>query len=397
MRIYHLCILLFISFKIFAGAPEGIYLTWRDDPRTTMLINWITLHTDDDDDIEYKESTCTSCSFRKLRGTHKRLNVNNIYQVHRVNMEGLQPNTSYTFRLETDPAEEYTFLTMSDDLKDAKKFIIGGDVYGQDFGSNSDRYYTEMNQLAASYDPFCVFFGGDLSYAGNAPEDFKYWLRWFKIWWKTMHKNGRLIPMVTALGNHEVEQADRNAINKLLYFDFFPPVNNVGYFKLRFGTSMTMLVLDSNNISSIEGSQRNWLDTQLKQDTTRDHVFALYHHPAYPSVRSFTGTEATKIRTFWSPLFERYGLDTAFEHHEHSYKRTYPLRAGKRDAKGILYVGDGAWSVKPREINPKNKDYLAVAKSERNFILMELQGKERTFKAISHENKIIDEWQSTAP
>ncbi len=397
MRSYHLSLFVFLAFDIFAAEPEAIYLTWRDDPRSTMLINWITTHTDDDDDIEYKESACASCTFQKVRGTHKRLNVNTTYQVHRVDMKGLKADTSYTFRLETDRAQEYTFLTMSDDFKEAKRFIIGGDVYSRDFGNDSDRSYKKMNELAASYEPFCVFLGGDLSYAGNEPEDFKYWIRWFKIWWESMRgENNRLIPMVTALGNHELEKANRNDISKILYFDFFPPVKNVGYYKLRFGNTMTMLVLDSNNVSSIEGAQRTWLDSNLKQDTQRDHVFALYHHPAYPSVREFTGTTATKIRSFWSPLFERYGLDTAFENHEHSYKRSHPMRAGRRDNNGILYVGDGAWSVEPREINPDNKSYLDVAKSKRNFVLMEIEGKQRKFKAISSENEVIDQWQTSA-
>jgi hypothetical protein len=386
-----------LSTNLLAGEPDAIYLTWRDDPRSTMMINWITEHNDDDDDIEYRESSCPTCEFRKVRGTHKRLNVNNDYQVHRVNINGLKSGTSYTFRLETHRSNEYNFLTMADNLDTPTKFIIGGDIYSDSLGDDRDALYTEMNKLAASYDPFCVFLGGDLSYAGNNPDAFKYWIRWFNIWWKTMRgTNNRLIPMVTAVGNHEIEDGNPKDPSKLLYFDFFPALNNVAYYKLNFGSTMSMLILDSDNVSPINGSQKSWLNTNLQQEANRDHLFALYHHPAYPSVRSLIGPEANKIRQHWSPLFEKYGLDNAFEHHEHSYKRTYPIKAGRRADGGIVYVGDGAWGVEPRALNPVNKAFFEKAQSERHFILMELQEKTRNFKAISWENKVIDQWSAGA-
>ncbi len=362
-----------------------------------MMLNWITKHNDDDDDIEYRETSCTTCAFRKVRGTHKRLNVNNDYQVHRVNLNGLKSGNSYTFRLETQRSNEYTFLTMSEDLSNPTKFIFGGDIYSDSLGDDRDVLYSEMNKLAASYDPFCIFIGGDLSYAGNNPDSFKYWIRFFNIWWKTMRgANNRLIPMVTALGNHEIEDGDRNAPSKLLYFDFFPALNNVGYYKLNFGTTMTMLVLDSDNVSPITGAQKSWLNTNLKQETNRDHLFALYHHPAYPSVRALNEPDANMVRQHWSPLFEKYGLDNAFENHEHAYKRSYPIKAGRKAADGIVYVGDGAWGVEPRELNPDNRSFFEKAKSERHFILMELQDQTRNFKAISWENKVIDQWSTTS-
>lgn len=376
-------------------APNGVYLTWRDDPRTTMIINWITSHTDDDDIVEYRETSCQTCAFKRVNGTHQRLNVNDDYQVHRLTLTNLRANTSYSFRLNIQPREVYTFQTMSEDLSNPTRFILGGDVFSDSLDEigDRDRLYAEMNRLAASYDPFCVFLGGDLSYAGNTKSEFNYWLRFFEIWWKSMRgSNNRLIPMVTALGNHELEDADRDEVDKLLYFDFFPPVNRKGYYKLNFGSTMSILMLDTGNVNKIGGVQTTWLDANLRAEKNRDHLFAIYHHPAYPSIGSFTGSQAKDIRKNWSPLFEKYGLDAAFENHSHHYKRTYPLKRERRANDGIVYVGDGAWGVHPRISNGQNNRFFEKSASARHFILLELHNKRRHFRAISSDNEVIDEW-----
>ncbi|EPR65884.1 hypothetical protein ADICYQ_5029 [Cyclobacterium qasimii M12-11B] len=53
---------------------------------------------------------------------------------------------------------------------------------------------------------------------------------------------------------------------------------------------------------------------------------AVYHVPAYPSARAFTGTTQTMIREHWVPLFEKSSIQLVFENHDHAYKRTYPIK-----------------------------------------------------------------------
>lgn len=94
------------------------------------------------------------------------------------------------------------------------------------------------------------------------------------------------------------------------------------------------------------------------------------------------------------PLFESYGLNVAFEHHCHTYKRTYPIYQGKKDPKGVLYLGDGAWGVLETRIpkTPKQAWYLAKSASINHFILVTLQGTNRHFTAIDPNGRIIDEY-----
>lgn len=378
---------------LIAGEPEAIYLTWQEDPCHTMVVSWITHAEDDNDKLDYRRQG--SDEWKRAAGSHRLLPVNNSYQVHRVVLKDLSSDSTYSFRLNSDQDKVYTFKTMRDDFKTPVRFVIGGDIYSSSLNEigNREELYREMNQLIASYDPFCAFLGGDLAYAGNNPESFQYWLSWFKIWWQTMRGAGnRLIPMVTTLGNHDIDGAEGEKTSKLLYFAFFPNLEEgQSYYKLRFGQKMTMLLLDSGIVNDISGRQREWLKVHLSKDKDRDHLFSIYHHPAYPSVRSFNGSQAKEIRKEWVPLFEKYGLDVAFENHDHAYKRTYPLLKDQRNQDGIVYTGDGAWGVNPRE--PKlDREYLEKAVGARYFLLMEIEKKQRRFTAIDASSAVIDSW-----
>jgi hypothetical protein len=97
---------------------------------------------------------------------------------------------------------------------------------------------------------------------------------------------------------------------------------------------------------------------------------------------------SAKIREHWVPLFERFGLDVAFEHHDHAYKRTYPIRAGKVDPEGVLYVGDGPWGAMPRR--PRDRWYLAKTAGKRHFILVTISNPDRSIVAIDGEGQVFD-------
>jgi len=155
-----------------------------------------------------------------------------------------------------------------------------------------------------------------------------------------------------------------------------------------------MVILDSGHTNLIEGDQQVWLDSALRERTDRPHVFPVYHVPAYPSVRSFTNVISTRVRESWVPLFEQYGIQLAFEHHDHAYKRTIPIRAGEPHPEGIVYLGDGAWGVGVREPRPPGEDwYLAKTAAKHHAILVTLFGDDRHVLVIntSDDGKILDQ------
>jgi hypothetical protein len=123
----------------------------------------------------------------------------------------------------------------------------------------------------------------------------------------------------------------------------------------------------------------------------------VYHVSAYPSVRRFTSARSRAIRESWTPLFDRYGVDVAFEHHDHAYKRTPLIQGGRASSDGVLYLGDGAWAASPRGVHrPQRTWYLDRAESVNNVIVTTIQGTDRTHTALDCDGGVIDTYPSAS-
>jgi hypothetical protein len=107
-----------------------------------------------------------------------------------------------------------------------------------------------------------------------------------------------------------------------------------------------------------------------------------------------------EIRTHWIPHFERHGVTAVFEHDHHTYKRTHRLLGHKRDDEnGLLYLGDGAWGVRTREV-PRAADvwYLAKAEPIRHVFHVTLQPSgQAQINAINDRGEIFDQVELKTP
>lgn len=397
-RPLYVLLFLYSLFALFAAPmaqgelfdPLSIYLTWDDDPSTTMTIRWITKSDRPEDTILYRQGGYME--WQTVQGSHLPMPDNHPYFIHRVELTDLSPDTDYFFK----PGKEgvcFKFRTMPNVLNQPIRFAVGGDMYHGELET-----YITMNKTVAATDPMFAILGGDISYAapkfGLFSENFSYWLDWLKVWKETMiTPDGRLIPMLTAIGNHEVIGRYNQSPDKAKFFyALFKTPKLDGYGAFDFGNYLSIFILDTDHTHPIEGKQKQWLASAMKQRKDALHKFAVYHVPAYPSVRK-DGVINQKIRKEWIPIFETFGLNAAFEHHDHAYKRTHPIYQGKvNQGKGILFFGDGAWGVKkPRTPkSPKELWYIAKSKASHNFILVILYGEERHYMALDLTGKQID-------
>jgi hypothetical protein len=123
-------------------------------------------------------------------------------------------------------------------------------------------------------------------------------------------------------------------------------------------TTMTMsiLVLDTGYVATVDGPQRQWLASQLQRphdgsEAAADsvHKFVAYHVPLYASTGRWqeddNNAEDVAARQAWVPLFDAAGVAAAFEHHVHTLKRTRPMKGSQYDASGTTYLGDGQWGL----------------------------------------------------
>lgn len=383
-------LVLFLTFwvSLFTKEPVALYLTWQNDPHTTMTVCWVTQGKKGKDaEIEYQR--IGEGEWKRMRGVYKPLPDKFGFIVHQTELQGLHPNTEYRFRI-TDDRKVYKFKTLSNNPTHPLHFIVGGDVYHYKLS-----YLTQMNKQAASLNPAFIVFGGDLAYAevrkSSKPRKQNRWIDLVASW-KTdlISSDGRLIPVVPVIGNHDVSGREGIDPKNAPHFYTLFPIK--GYRLFQIDNIAALWLLDSGHTHSVGGDQKNWLEKGLQNKTHFPHKFAIYHVAMYPSIYNFTEETQVEMRKHWLPLFEKYGIKYVFEHHDHSYKRTYPLLNGKIHPNGIIFIGDGGWGTKkartPKQGYPW---YISKGRPKRNFISIRLHGNERHILVYDEKGNIQDE------
>ncbi|HMO52063.1 MAG TPA: fibronectin type III domain-containing protein [Kiritimatiellia bacterium] len=374
--------------------PTALYLTWQNDPTTTMTVHWISEENEPSGKIRFREENHDA--WQTAFGRSEALPATD-RMIHTVEITGLSPDRTYVFQY-AGRTNEYRFRTLPADLNRPVRFLQGGDVFQE--GAVMDR----MNRLAGSLDPdFCVI-GGDLAYADGRGENVGRWFRYFHSFYEHLRApDGRLIPVVVTIGNHEMR--DHYLTNHEDYrpgpewqrrvapyfYRLFAMPGHPGYAVLDIGNYASFLLLDSGHTTPVSGPQARWLAARLAEREHFPHVFPVYHVPAYPSVRDPSDPLNAEIREVWAPLFEAHGIRLAFEHHDHALKITHPLRNGKIHPEGIVYLGDGAWSANlrlPRTVQESPEFRLTA--SVNHLFEVTLEERQRTVRTVAIDGQILD-------
>ncbi|CCB87457.1 putative uncharacterized protein [Parachlamydia acanthamoebae UV-7] len=362
--------------------PICVYLTWSGDPLTTMTIQWITNLEEIKDELHFCQKD-DQTKWQSKAGSHAKMPLHFPYLIHRTELTQLSPDTIYCFKF-SEEGKTYQFKTMPADLEKPIHFVAGGDVY-----HDGIEYVIETNRQAAALNPCFALIGGDIAYS-NTTRNMR-WIEWLSAWEKTMvTQDGCLIPIVPGIGNHDVDGGfNQNPVDAPFYYALF---GLPGYHAIDFGKYLSLVIMDSGHTHPIEGVQTHWLAKTLHEREAIPHKFALYHVPAYPCVRHYKYKYSVLVRTNWGTLFEQFGLNAAFENHDHAYKRTFPLKNRQVVPTGVLYLGDGAWGVKkPRAPKkPKKAWYLAFTAQKRHFIHVILSKDKREYQAIDHRGIVFD-------
>ncbi len=377
--------------------PPGLLLTWREDPATTIMIDWhrhavetglpaaIQMRPRGDDAGEWRAFEADRFEFP----FSDRL-------VDRVEVKGLQPDTAYEFR-GGPTSETYYFRTMPTTLERPLVIAQGGDMM------HRREWFEAANRVAMSHDPDFILWGGDLAYADGREDRVDRWHTYFNAMMRTLvAEDGRVPPVVTCIGNHEVRggyRGDRISGNadRLEYAPYFYRLfafpGHPGYAALDFGNYLSLLIGDTTHTAPIAGAQTEWWAEALAERAGRPHVIPVYHIPAWPSVRDFDGSASRALREHWVPLFERHGVRLVFEHHDHAYKRTVPITAGEADPEnGVIYIGDGCWGVATREVAPAESTwYLEKSQSVQHVIILRLTPTAKHVTVHAHDGGLLDE------
>lgn len=366
--------------------PRALFLTWQQDPTTTMTIQWIGTDTEGAQrPVSFVPEGLNT--WQVATGITKRYPMTDLW-IFRSELTGLQPDSEYKFRVGNDSAE-YRFRTMPKKATNTVHFVSGGD-------SGISKAAIATNKTAAAQAPMFVVIDGDLAYEnGKDPNTFLQFLVNYSR--DLRDAKGRLIPLLVGIGNHEVNggYGKPRTAAPFYYAVFDGFYKETGYNVLDFGDYLSLIFLDTGHTSPIEGEQTSWLEKTLQEREEFPTVFVFNHVPAYPSVRPAKlpgGIEATGHgnRKHWVPLFERYNVDAVFEHHDHCFKRSHPLLDGMKNENGILYLGDGSWGKIRRPDTPERRPYLALTHEAYHLSVHRIEGNDRYHVALSDSGRVVD-------
>jgi hypothetical protein len=366
---------------------SSLFLTWQRDPTTTMTVQWIAISGKLSDTTVYywpaDIERALAIPFAEPAITKPY--GKSSYAVFRAELMHLSPDTEYCFSVGRH-SQTFRFRTMPATGNGTISFVSGGDA-----GAN--QHAINNNIQAARQDPMFAVIGGDLAYENGMSAETH--LAFVRNYSKHMiGRDGRLIPMLAALGNHEVEGGYKQPRTKAPYFYalFDGLFTDTGFASLDFGDYLSLVLLDTGHTTPIEGEQTAWLESILRQRADHPNVFVVNHVPAYPSFRSMEGKNGTGAgnRQHWVPLFEKYRVPVVLEHHDHTFKRTKPLIDGLGDNNGVVYLGDGSWGQIRTPQKPEKLSFLARASSDYHLSLHRIQGDERFHLALDEKGRVMD-------
>jgi hypothetical protein len=207
--------------------------------------------------------------------------------------------------------------------------------------------------------------------------------------------DGRLIPLVAAIGNHDRKDGggdDPAEVAPFFTGFFYQDPEGRSYFARRFGARMALFVLDSGHLAAQGGAQRDWLAAELRAKADLPVRLALYHVALFPAEQPLADSvEAGRLH--WLPLFDAFRLTAAFENHGHLQKRTLPLRAGASvaDGSGTVYFGDGCWGKSHAKSPRSDRAYLAASSPRRHFWQVTVSKEGARYRAIDGFGREFDD------
>ena len=184
---------------------ENVLLTWRGDTATTMTVNFqsaaevvgvVHYDTESRDGAPEEYARSVEAEPRRIGGIDGRW-------FYTAELTGLEPGGTYYFvagNEETGYSREHKFKTLPE--SGPVRFAEGGD--------QSVLFRArKLMRIAASHEPDFAVIGGDIAYANGNEDSLWVWDLWmFHYRHEFVTPDGYLVPLMFAIGNHEVNDSD---------------------------------------------------------------------------------------------------------------------------------------------------------------------------------------------
>ena len=306
-------------------------------------------------------------------GEAKEKELNSAGGKNAVTLEGLTAGSEYEYEIlaETKPGKLEAIsggrFTTAPEGPGQFRFVVYGD------SRSNVKEHTQIADAIASEKPEFVVHTGDYASDGRHSEN---WENQFFRPAEKMLKGAAFFP---ALGNHEHRAP--------IYFDYFGLPKDKAYYSFTWG-QIDFFVIDTETDFSPTSEQWKWLDAALAASKapwkmTAQHV---------PGISGGTHGFNRQVNQYLRPLYEKYGVDLAFNGHDHTYERTKPIasqaKGGGPPTSAVTYIVTGGGGAELYRIK-KNKWDVAAC-SCYNYVIVDAAPDALRIVAKGRDRKVTD-------
>lgn len=361
--------------------PDQVLLTWSDDPRTTMDIQWRTAPSFEEGIVEYWAANTTDTLRLTVEAAvmEDRLLQNDRY-IHRftAKLKDLQPGTTYQYRIGSGDcqfSDRYAFSTSAAEERPFS-FLWTGDVHNSDiWGSMIQKAYHRHSNSA-----FYIA-AGDLVNTGLHRDD----------WDKLMAYPGDVfakIPFMAVPGNHD----SQDGLGAWMYQEMFSypdngPSQEMSELTYAFSYQNALFLMIDVTLPIEE--QTVWIEQQLRQ-SQEDWKFAVFHFPPYNAIELYQD-----IIDEWGPLFDKFHVDMVMSGHFHYYLRTKPINEGevvKTPAEGTIYLMSVGTTGKNKDAAPEPYAEVQIG-ADHLYQHVEIDGLKLRYTSYGADGEVKDRFE----
>ncbi len=261
--------------------------------------------------------------------------------IHKVNLVGLEVNTTYYYRVMSNGTSSatYHFKTAPADGEPFKLIVLGDNRPSSDTAPAQPQVFSDIMDQVIAENPDIVIMTGDYVYSIST-SDSENWNAWSKFT-NVSDRLGHYVPIYAVIGNHDL--TDWQGTPKPQYFlDAFEMFNEPKLYSSFDFAGVHFTLLDSEQQGyegQIRGEQWSWLVNDLTAAGNRTK-FVFAHRPLYPLKHIDSAMDVNKTnRDELQQLFEDQNVTLFAAGHDHLFNRL--------TVNGVVHVITGGAGAPP--------------------------------------------------
>ena len=344
-----------------APRDQGPYLTWADDPRTTVTVCWTTaaLRTSH---VSYTgPGRAYGADATSPRETH----------YHHVTLRGLRPGAQYTYRVPDLGPGEHTFRTAPAGPEDFSLLVYGDTRVWAGMTMHGPVVRAMLRADARRPCAFVLNTGDIVENPGRG-----YGWQW-NLFADQITPLADTRPYLVSLGNHEArggtEPYDR-------YLDY----GTDDYWYSFDYAGVHFVALSTQHDTAPDSPQHRWLVADLERHAPASRFVVVWFHKPLVTYDPRESYHNLDLREHLQPVLEQHGVDVVFVGHVHAYERHNLGR--------LYHVVTGGGGVLLWHI-PATGEFTVKTETTHHFCRVDVVGDTMRVRALRLDDSVIDEFE----